>query len=101
MYSSIHTVNKNDLNKPPNLAHFKNKMILSLKGKEANRDKTIENLEKEKVPDIEHLMEDVEFEEDVESDGDGFELFEGKNFQESGRYWKEIKKIIETCDIIL
>ena len=34
-------------------------------------------------------------------DDGGFELYEGKNFQESGKYWKEIKKIIETCDIIL
>jgi hypothetical protein len=36
-------------------------MIQSLKSKEANRDKTIENLEKEKVPDIERLMQEVEF----------------------------------------
>jgi hypothetical protein len=36
-------------------------MIQSLKSKEANRDKTIENLEKEKVPDIEHLMQENEF----------------------------------------
>jgi len=39
-------VNKNDLNKPPNLSQFKNKMIQSLKDKEANRNKIIENLEK-------------------------------------------------------
>lgn len=24
-----------------------------------------------------------------------------KNFQDHGKYWKEIKKIIENCDIIL
>lgn len=52
MYAFNHSVTKNDLNKPPNLSQFKNKMIQSLKSKEANRDKTIENLEKEKVPDI-------------------------------------------------
>ncbi len=46
-------------------------------------------------------MQEAEFEEEVEEENDGFELFEGKNFQESGKYWKEIKKIIETCDIIL
>lgn len=49
---------KNDLNKPPNLAAFKSRMIQSLKSKEANRDKTIENLEKEKIPDIGHLLEE-------------------------------------------
>ena len=38
--------NKNDLNKPPNLAQFKNKMIESLKNKQTQRDQTIENLEK-------------------------------------------------------
>lgn len=46
MYEFIYIVNKNDLCKPPNLSHFKNKMIESLKGKEANRDKTVENLER-------------------------------------------------------
>ena len=51
-YVFTHSVTKNDLNKPPNLSQFKNRMIQSLKSKEANRDKTIENLEKEKVPDI-------------------------------------------------
>ena len=29
------------------------------------------------------------------------EIKETKNFQVEGRYWKEMKKIIETCDIIL
>jgi hypothetical protein len=36
-------------------------MIQSLKSKETNRDKTIENLEKEKVPDVLHLMKEQEF----------------------------------------
>ena len=36
-------------------------MIQSLKSKETNRDKTIENLEKDKIPDIKHLLEENSF----------------------------------------
>jgi hypothetical protein len=56
-YLTPHAVTKNDLNKPPNLAQFKSRMIQSLKSKQANRDETIGNLEREKVPDIQRLME--------------------------------------------
>ena len=45
-YFSSKIANKNDLCKPPNLSHFKNKMIQSLKNKESGHEQTVENLEK-------------------------------------------------------
>jgi hypothetical protein len=42
-------------------------MIQSLKSKETNRDKLIEGLEKEKLPNIKRMMEERSFEEEVES----------------------------------
>ena len=41
MYKFVDLVNKNDLNKPPNLSQFKNKMIQSLKNKETVREKIV------------------------------------------------------------
>jgi hypothetical protein len=81
-------VSKNDLCKPPNLTQFKNKMIESLKLKETKREKTVENLEREKIPDIKGYLDEKEFEEEIESDEDGKGYYEAKNFQESGKYWK-------------
>lgn len=81
-------MSKNDLCKPPNLTQFKNKMIESLKLKETKREKTVENLEREKIPDIKGYLDEKEFEEEIESDEDGKRYYEAKNFQESGKYWK-------------
>ena len=79
-------MNKNDLCKPPNLTQFKNKMIQSIKDKQTKRDHIVEHLERDKIPDISRLMNESEFIEQAEEEER--EYMEGRNLQESGKYWK-------------
>ncbi len=100
MYLFLYLVTKNDLNRPPNLSQFKSKIVQSLKNKQSNHDKAITNLEKERKLELDHFMEDRSFEEEIEEEVEQV-IVDQQTSHETYKHYKEMKKLLEACDIIL